>query len=356
MMSSHAVTPGERGGQLGRRRGSAGVPWRSLPGCLLGCALVCLALAAPAAAGTAGSPLSAFTLRVENDAIQSTDANYSAGLSLGYTRNDSGMWGGIWRAIGLDRGRLYSSYELAQLIFTPTDMNRTSPDPHDRPYAGILYFGMTTGLQTDTSLQALKLLVGVIGPSSLGEAGQRETHHLLGNTLPKGWDHQLKDEPILNLLYEYRHKYLLAGNGSGFGADLIPIGTAMFGNYLTKASVAGELRFGFRLPDDFGDTTISGLGSTPLPELHDGVSDKGMYLFAGGGGELVVRDTTLDGSTFRAGPNVGKEPFVSSGFIGFALRSGNFLSAFTYILRGREFSGQHEGERYGSLALTYLFR
>lgn len=315
--------------------------------------LACVALVM-AAGAHAGEPLSGLTLRVENDSVHSTDANYTAGLSLGYTRNDRGLLGGLWQGLGAS-GRPYSSYELAQLLFTPSDLNLIPPDPHDRPYAGLLYLGLTTGVHTENSLQALKLLVGVVGPSSYGESGQKFAHRVLGNTLPQGWRYQLKDEPVINLIYEYRHRYLLAGSNTGFGMELIPIGTAMAGNYLVKGVGEAQLRLGYRLPDDFGETSSRGIGFLPLPENGSG-GDASVYLFLGGGGELVGRDLTLDGNTFRSGPGVHSAPFVSSGLVGLGCRLGNVVFSGSYILRGREFDGQQEGEKYGSLALTYLFR
>lgn len=320
----------------------------------LGWFLVCLSLCLSPAGVCAADPLSGVTLRTENDAVHSTDADYTAGLSLSYTSNDRGLLGGIWQGLGTP-GRPYSSYELAQLLFTPTDLNLIPPDPHDRPYAGLLYLGLTTGVQTGTSLQALKLLLGLVGPSSLGESGQKFSHRVLGNSLPAGWRYQLKDEPVLNLIYEYRHRYRLAGHDAGFGVELIPIGTVMLGNYLTKAGGEAQLRLGFRLPDDFGETSNRGLGALPLPGNGSG-GDGSIYLFVGGGAELVGRDLTLDGNSFRTGPGVNSETFVSSGLIGLGCRAGNFIASGSYILRGREFHGQHEGEKYGSLALTYLFR
>lgn len=353
MMSRCGGTPVKGAGGAGCGMGFIAAWRRILPGCIL-CSLLAFLAGVPAA-GASDPISSAFTLRMENDVIQHTDENYTSGISLGYTRNDTGFLGGIWNTFGLDRGRLYSSYELAQLIFTPSDLVRNPPDSHDRPYAGLLYIGMTTGLQTDTSLQVLKLLIGVVGPSSLGEAGQKAIHQVLRQKLPSGWGHQLKDEIVLNLLYEYRRRYRLFGGYDGFGAELIPIGTAMLGNYQSKARVEGELRFGYQLPDDFGDTSIRGLGTAPLPGNGSG-HDSGIYLFAGGGGELIGRDITLDGNSFRSGPGVDKKNFVSTGVVGLALRYGSFLGSFSYILRGQEFDGQKEGEKYGSVSLTYLLR
>jgi len=334
--------------------GAAAALARLLPGSAL-CVAVALAVLVPPAAAAAEPPR-AITLRWENDVLSSTDANYTAGFSMSYTRNSRGLLGWIWGGDGADHGRQYSSYELAQLLFTPSDLKRVPPDPRDRPYASVLYAGLTAGLQTENTLNAFKLLVGVVGPSSFGEVGQKVFHELIGNTIPEGWDYQLEDEPILNLIYEHRRRYRLAGSDDGLAAELIPIGTAMLGNYLTKARMEAQLRFGYRLPDDFGETSIRGLGALPLPENGAVPGEPGMYVFLGGGGDMVARDITLDGNSFSSGPGVDKKAFVSSGIVGLAYRSERFLGSLSYIFRGREFEGQDGGEKYGSLAFTYLFR
>jgi len=322
---------------------------------MLALLLAFLVPSAPFVAAASAEPASAVTLRIENDVASSSDAYYTAGSSLAYTRNDSGFLGWIWGNLGSPDGKPYSSYELAQLLFTPSDLSLTPPDPRDRPYAGLLYAGLTTGLRTGSSLQALKLLAGVVGPSALGEEGQDVMHKIVGDPRARGWDYQLKDEAFLNVIYEYRQRYRLVDRQDEIALELIPIGTAMLGNYLTKARAEAQLRLG-HLPDDFGETSIRGLGSAPVPEKRSGRRDASMYLFVGGGGELVARDLTLDGNSFRSGPGVDKHPFVSSGVVGFSYHSGRFIGSLSYILCGREFEGQSEGERYASLSLSYLLR
>lgn len=340
--------------QRGMTPDGGGAPDRTpsrLAGIVLGLVIACLALLfQPFPAAAAEEPPGALTLRWENDVLSSTDANYTAGFSVSHTRNSSGLLGWIWG----DDGIPYSSYELAQLLFTPTDVDRIPPDPEDRPYAGILYLGVTTGQQTDNTLNALKLLVGVVGPSSLGEKGQKATHHVLGYSLPKGWGYQLKDEPLIDLIYERRHRYRLTGGGEGYGTELIQVGTAMVGNYLTKARAEVQLRLGYHLPDDFGETSIRGIGTLPAPENWRG--ETGIHLFAGGGADLVIQDITLDGNSSGSGPGVDKKHFVPSALAGLACRSGSLIGSFSYLFRGREFEGQGQGERYASLAVTYLFR
>lgn len=314
-----------------------------------------LPVALTAVASAADAPFSTLSLRVENDAIHGTDANYTSGLALEYTRNDSGLLGNIWNSIGLHDGRKFSSYQLDQLFFTPTNLKLNPPDPHGRPYASLLYLGLTTDLQTEANLHALQLLVGVVGPMSLGKESQCLSHSILKNPHAQGWGHQLKNEPLLNINYEYRRRYRLEDHGTGFGLDLIPIGTAMLGNYQIRARAEAQLRFGYRLPDDFGQSTLRGIGTIPLDSRSAGNS-WGAYLFAGAGGDMVARDITLDGNSFRNGPSIGKHTFVSFGTVGISVRAGNFQSSVSYILCGKEFKGQLKGEQYGSAMITYIFR
>lgn len=315
-----------------------------------------MAMATPLTAATADELPGAVTLRVENDAVKGTDANYTNGISLQYTRNDSGLLGGIWPNSANEKRRRYSSYELAQLQFTPTDTNRNPPDPYDRPYAGVLYLGITSGVQTDNSLQAFKLMVGMVGPSSLAEAGQKTSHRLLGDPLPQGWYYQLKNEPVLNLLYEYRRRFRLAGADDRLGVELVPVGTVMLGNYLTKIRAEAQLRLGYQLSADFGVTSLRGLGAVPIPESRLPSAMRNIYLFVGGGGDLVARDITLDGNSFTNGPAVGKKTVVTSGIVGLTFQFGKIFGTFSYILCGKEFSGQQEGEKYGMFALSYLLK
>lgn len=304
----------------------------------------------------ADAPQSAFSLRVENDTVHGTDANYTSGISLDYSRSDSGLLGNVWNSFGLHEGRKSSSYELAQLLFTPTAITLTPPDPHDRPYASLIYLAATTDLQTDTSLHAFQLLAGVIGPRTVGEEAQRLSHRVFGDTFPKGWDYQLKNEPLLNINYEYRRRYQLVNHDGGFGVELIPVGTVMLGNYLTKGRAEAQLRVGYRLPDDFSQTSLRGIGTIPFDYNRSAGNAWGVYLFAGGGGDLVVRDITLDGNSFRNSPSVSRRPLVSSAMIGLSFRAGSVQGSVSYFLCGQEFAGQLKGEQYGSAMLTYLFR
>lgn len=319
-------------------------------------ALMCIS-AAPsfAAEEQAGSIRNAFSVRWENDTFGGTDANYTNGISLALTQTGKGVLGGVWDVGGEAEGKRFATYELTQLQFTPSDLSRSDPDPNDRPYAGLLYLGFTTHLQRQESLHSLKLMTGVVGHASYSEGLQKFTHEVLGYNLPKGWSHELKNEPVFNLLYEYRHKYPLTPRDAAVGVELIPMGGAFLGNYLIQAEAAMQCRVGYHLPDDFGTTVLRGVGYLPFPQDVKTGHTWGFYAFAGGGANLVGWNLTLDGNTFAQSRSVDKRLFLPAAEFGASLWTRWFQTTFSYVMWGREFYGQKEREDYGSVLLSVFF-
>lgn len=318
--------------------------------------LLCIATT-PASAGEpqpeeSGSALS---LRWENDGYGDTDEYYSNGGALAFTHQGKGIIGGVWDILGKSEGKRYAAYDLGQLIFTPADTWKTVPDTTDRPYAGFLYLGTTTFLRRDESLHGFKLMLGVVGPASLGETIQKSTHRAIKFRLPQGWDHQIKNEPIVNLHYEYRRKVSITPPKAGFGVELLPMAGASLGNFLTEAEAKLQLRMGYNLPDDFGTTELRGIGFLPSsPDNRTRIM--GAHLFAGGSTRLVARNITLDGNSFAESRSVDKRLFLPMAEFGLTLWVKQFEATVSYIMMGEEFYGQRRNAVYGSLLVSYLFR
>jgi len=300
-------------------------------------------------------PRSAFSIRFENDCFANTDENYTNGMSLALTRPGKGLLGGVWNLFDEVDGKRFSTYELTQLMFTPSDLKRSDPDPTDRPYAGLLYVGFTTHLERNNSLHSLKLIAGLAGPESFAEDVQSFSHTVLHSTHAKGWDHQIKNEPVLNLVYEYRYKYAFTPRDAAFGMELIPMGGAFLGNYLIQAETDVQFRIGYHLPDDFGTTVLRGSGYLPPPQDDKSRHAWGIYAFAGGGASLVARNITLDGNSFADSRSVDKRIFLPTAEFGASLWTSWFQTTFSYVMWGREFYGQPKREDYGSVLLSCLF-
>jgi lipid A 3-O-deacylase len=317
---------------------------------------VCLAGAAKAVdAQEKGKGQQTLSLRFENDSFGETDENYTNGISLALTNHEEGPMGRVWGLFGEPGGERYATYELTQLQFTPSDLRRSDPDPLDRPYAGVLYMGLATHLQREDSLHSLKLMAGVVGPASFSEDLQKITHHAFVYSLPQGWDHQIKNEPILNLLYEYRHNFILTRPEAAVGVQVIPMGGLFLGNYLTQAELSLQTRMGYHLPADFGTTVLRGMGYLPFPEQERMRHSWGAYVFAGGSANLVGRNITLDGNTVAQSRSVSKRLFLPTAEFGAALWTQGFQTTFSYVMMGREFSGQPQREDYGSVLVSFFF-
>ncbi len=313
------------------------------------------AKAASAAESGVGHPLDAVSVYWENDAFAGTDANYTNGISMGLTQKGYGVLGGFWQFFGELRGELFSSYEVSQLLHTPADLERSVPDPGDRPYAGLLYLGLTTHLQSEKSLQSLKLIAGVIGPYSLGEKSQNVAHHAFENKMPRGWGSQLKNEPVVNLMFDYRRKYPLVSTSSGFGVELIPIGGVSLGNLSIQARAETQVRIGYNLPNDFGTTLLRGIAYLPFPQANNMGDKWGIYTFAGASATAIARDLTLDGNSFEKSPNVDKRPFVPAVEVGASLWTSRFQTTFTYLMSGNNFYGQRVRGDYGSVVVSCFY-
>jgi hypothetical protein len=297
----------------------------------------------------------AFSIREENDAIGGDDANYTNGSSIALTQKRKGLLGWVWDMAGNTEGERFATYELTQLIFTPTDIKLSDPDPTDHPYAGLLYLGFTTHLQREKSLHSLKLITGVAGPISLADDAQSFVHKLLGFTRPQGWAYQIKNEPVVNLVYEYRYKYALTPRDASVGIELIPMGGGFLGNYLIQAETDAQCRIGYHLPDDFGTTVLRGIGYLPFAQEGKTHHTWGIYAFAGGGASLVARNLVLDGNSFADSRSVDKRIFLPAGEVGASLWTRWFQATFSYVMWGKEFYGQQTREDYGSVLISCLF-
>ena len=125
------------------------------------------------------------------------------------------------------------SLSLGQNIYTPEDKERSELIPDDRPYAGITYLGLGLHSKNERLMDTLEFDLGIVGRHSYAEDIQRGVHVWTDSDDPKGWSHQLHDEPLLNLYFERKWKAFKSGSSEGLGFDCIPqIGIAV-GNAFT---------------------------------------------------------------------------------------------------------------------------
>ena len=244
---------------------------------------------------------------------------------------------------------------LGQLMYTPTDSASGDLIPDDRPYAGALLFSLGYHARKGDHLRSSQLRIGMVGPSAHAHQTQDWWHRIIGAEHFNGWQHQLRDEPVLQLIHERRKRVARRVRDDGLGWDYIRHWGASLGNFATYANVGGEWRFGLRLPDDFGTAPLrpAGENNAPVRVLADFRWNG--HLFVAVDARWVLYDITLDGNTFKSSHSVDKRPFVADVGYGIAVHRGHWRFAFARYHRSREFKGQHEVPVYGTVTLGRHF-
>ncbi|WNL38044.1 lipid A deacylase LpxR family protein [Halomonas sp. PAMB 3264] len=301
---------------------------------------------------------SRFTFKIENDGLASADdGHFTSGFELNYGYAPSPDSWTQRLAAALPEPIIgeadQAAFRLVHQIYTPNDIQQPQLIESDRPYAGLVFGGvslyedapMTSNITRSTDLH---LDVGLVGPSSLADSIQREVHHVTGSDRPRGWDNQLSDEPLLNLTLR-RQWWVdtpLAGKQFAHGPS---VGAAL-GNLYTYASAGYSVRWG---DDASGVPTL-----TPNPGNRgqfDATRGWQWYLFASVDGYYMAHNLTLDGNVFSSSHSVDRKEWVGDASAGLALGWNDWQVNYAMLARSREFDGQQSHDAIGSITLTKRF-
>lgn len=303
-----------------------------------------------------------FSLQIENDGVtEDADKYYTHGVRFSYlSSKEAPLWSrktADYLPFFRQQGNVRINYTLGQSIFTPNEISTKTLIEDDRPYAGWLYVGL--GLISDSRSgssnfkrwrDSLELNIGMVGPASLAEQFQVFSHKVRGANEPKGWDHQLKDEPGILLIYDRQWQGRYDTKLDGLGIDLTPHVGGALGNIMTYAATGFTLRFGRHLDNDYGVPIIR--PSLPGSVYFAQNSGFGWYLFTGFEGRVILQNIFLDGNTFKDSHSVDKEPLVGDFQAGLVLTWKGYRLSFTSVHRTREFEGQESSTRYGAFSLA----
>jgi hypothetical protein len=77
-----------------------------------------------------------------------------------------------------------------------------------------------------------------------------------------------------------------------------------------------------------------------------------LYALAAYGGDVVLRDLTINGNTFRASARAELLPVVDQYELGAGLRRHSYTLEYRYVSRGREYRAEPGRHAHGTIALT----
>lgn len=156
-----------------------------------------------------------FRFHYDNDFFTNSDIYYSQGITLEYVH--PALKKSFLTKLLLTPKSIETKTGITFNLFgyTPTTIKSNSILYGDRPYASAMslkIFSIGIDSQRKQRLHSA-LQAGIIGPLAQGENIQTGIHRWLDNPLPKGWQHQIKNDIILNYQLNYEKRIVTIGKG-----------------------------------------------------------------------------------------------------------------------------------------------
>ena len=299
------------------------------------------------------------SVKVENDM-------FSAGGDRHYTNGVEATWAfepadGHWtrrfaKAVpGWSANSLGVAYRFGQQMYTPEDIQQEALIEDDRPYAGLLFAGVSLLNHSPREgwrlAESMHFDVGIVGPASGAGALQRDFHEWIATDDPSGWDNQLENEPIANIAY--KRAWVRQQRFAGLEAEYGPSAGFALGNLYTYASSGLGLRLGEGLSRSFGIPAVApAYGGQSSFQRDQGFS---WYVFTAFAGRYMAHNLLLDGNTFEDSHSVTRREWVGDAQAGAALTWDRWQLAYTYLWRTDEFEEQDGYDQFGSIVISTWF-
>lgn len=279
-----------------------------------------------------------FEAVIDNDlfAARGHDRDYTGGFSVTLPRvprplRRLGDW--LERADAQESGSGQTA-RFGLLVFTPEDIGRADPIADDRPYANLLYVGISQ-YALGTNEQVLRqstVTLGVLG-TAMAQSLQSAVHRSIDTVEPRGFSHQISDGGEISARFAVARHRMLAGRSAGglrFDAKLSTEGSV---GYLTEAVIGVGARFGkLRSPwwGSIGD--LSDYAAQPALPARSGAPQ----WFAFGGAKVRLRpyNAFLRGQVRHSDVEVSRDNIrqvLGQAWIGVAIDTGR--ARLGYVLR-----------------------
>lgn len=277
----------------------------------------------------------------ENDIFLQSDHYFTNGIGITLVNNDLKLKAidNILRSPLTYNMKRYS-IEIRQNMYTPESKYEPEIQYGDRPFSGylILSYNKETFQKNTRFLSSLTL--GVVGNYSGAGLTQNFIHSFNDMLQFEGWQHQIKNSPVINVKYEYEH-LLVNTRHLALGYTM----NGRLGTLYTDAYAGINLKFGI-ISSQFN-----------MPENIDGLQ---VFGYLNSGARISVYDATLQGGIIGKVPNdyyitqAEKNIFISNISAGICIAYNKLYAKAGITLISPEFvEGKPHG--WGSISVAFTF-
>ncbi|WP_457748822.1 lipid A deacylase LpxR family protein [Sulfurimonas sp.] len=196
-----------------------------------------------------------------NDFFAGSDGHFTNGASLSWLedKNNSNhiytnMLVSLAQDIALPINNLKyhnAGISLEQIMITPENIDVSTVQYNDLPYAGYLSFAGFLFEWDNNSFTEYRIDVGIMGKYSGAGFVQKTFHKIIGSQEPKGWDTQLGTRFILNFLVQRGVKSWQGSITNTLKADWFNHYGVTVGNFNVSAFAGSAIRIGKNYVQNF---------------------------------------------------------------------------------------------------------
>ena len=223
-----------------------------------------------------------FRFHYDNDYFTSTDKEYTQGYNFELTSPRLSKNPINQLFISPKNSEFKYGLSLEHIGFTADNIASDQIQFDDRPFAAAIML-KSFAIATDTiqkSRIVSSLNLGIIGPGAFGGDMQTAIHRATGNTIPKGWYNQIKNDVVIN--YELTYEKQLLRFHDFFSIQTTA--TARLGTLFTNASV--------------GFNTTIGIINSPFTSVKNKNKFQ-LYAYTQPLVNVIGYDATLQGGLFN---------------------------------------------------------
>ncbi|WP_255554515.1 lipid A deacylase LpxR family protein [Moritella sp. 24] len=304
---------------------------------------------------TNSSFASGWLFGMHNDAISDEDGNYTNAVFINYTSEAPALNNPFWQTLtAFDPNplRYAVNYQFGQQMWTPSDISIATPQPDERPYAGLLFGEASVLGYSKVSSYRLSLLVGAVGEQSKAGDTQTLLHELIGATTPEGWDNQIEDDIVYQVTAEADQ--LIARPAMLIGeSDLSIYQRVAAGNYQSEVAFGSTVRWGVDLGANYNNLSLH---PYRLQGMLLAPNSSGIMLYATAEIRYRFNDITIEGDTPETVPDITLNNVQATAAAGLLAYYQNVGIKFSVVAMSPDYEeDSHEEYIVGSLGLFWQF-